>query len=271
MRSGSKWKVPAVMAQGTPMDGEHTVVAEAPTSESDRAYQLMRAAVIAGTFPPGERLRPAAIQERFGVGLTPIREALMRLGVEGLVVGEPQRGFRVRDASLAEFNDLMETRRELERICLTRSITRGNETWESAIVAAMHLLSRTPLPSTRSDARTADLWEQRHRNFHLALVSACDSSWRLHFWNVLADHSERYRKLRLLRRGERVAQVRDLDAEHQRIMEAVLARNEALACRLMDQHLLATQQAIVRMLAERDSRGAGRVRSIARAGAGPRA
>ncbi len=76
----------------------------------------------------------------------------------------------------------------------------GDATWEARIVAAMHLLARTPLPKSASDRKSAELWEVRHRNFHYALVSACGSSWRLRFWGTLTDHSERYRKLRLLRR-----------------------------------------------------------------------
>jgi GntR family transcriptional regulator, carbon starvation induced regulator len=142
----------------------------------------------------------------------------------------------------------MDTRRELERACLSPVIKRGDAAWESEIVAAMHLLERTPLPRTPSDGVAADLWEARHRRFHLALVSACGSPWRLQFWRSLYDHAERYRKIRLLRHKEPAARVRAVNAEHQRIMKAVLAREQRTAAWLIDAHLLATECAVSAIL-----------------------
>ena len=112
----------------------------------------------------------------------------------------------------------------------------------------MELLARTPLPKTASDRKAAELWEVRHRNFHFALVAACGSPWRLRFWNTLTDHSERYRKLRLLHRKETVAQVRDAVGDHRAIMQAVLARDTAKAVCVMDDHLAATEHAIAGLL-----------------------
>ena len=87
------------------------------------------------------------LQERFALGLTPIREALMRLAVDGLVQGESQRGFRACGVSAEEWSDLMSARRELERSCLARAIERGDAVWEARIESTMQLLARTPLRS----------------------------------------------------------------------------------------------------------------------------
>jgi GntR family transcriptional regulator, carbon starvation induced regulator len=115
---------------------------------------------------PGERLRAADLQERFDLGLTPIREALMRLSSESLVEGEANRGLRASDASLTELADIMRTRRQIERLCLEAAMERGDAAWEAEIVASMHLLSRTPLPSSALDRAAASLWEKQHRRFH---------------------------------------------------------------------------------------------------------
>jgi DNA-binding GntR family transcriptional regulator len=80
-------------------------------------------------------------------------------------------------------------------------------------------------------------------------VAACGSAWLLRFWNDLADHSERYRKLRLLNYRTLAADVRDLNAEHRTIAEAVLARDTAGAVRLMNDHLARTEAAVARLLA----------------------
>jgi DNA-binding GntR family transcriptional regulator len=143
----------------------------------------------------------------------------------------------------------MATRRMIERECLTAAIANGDSHWEAEIVASMHLLSRTKLPVSTEDRATAVAWELQHRRFHYALISACGSEWLLRFWNVLADHSERYRKVRLLHRQDVDAEVRDINAEHGAIMAAVLKRDAKKATRLMDQHLAATEAYIAKLLA----------------------
>lgn len=217
-------------------------------SQAERAYRRLRNEILHGDLMPGERLRAADLQDRFQLGLTPIREALMRLSSENLVDAETNRGSRVTEASLAELVDLMSTRRIIERACLTAAIAHGDTAWEAEIIAAMHLLSRTPLPADAEDRRAAAEWEVHHRRFHTALVAACGSNWLLRFWNMLADHSERYRKVRLLHHREVKAEVRDVNAEHQLIMAAVLDRDTVRATELMDAHLAATEKSVARLL-----------------------
>ncbi|MEQ9814329.1 MAG: FCD domain-containing protein [Azospirillaceae bacterium] len=215
---------------------------------SQNAYDLLRGDILGGALLPGERLRAADLRARYGLGLTPIREALMRLSSEGLVESESHRGARVRETTPRDLADLMRARREIERLCLTRAIAHGDAVWEAEILRAMHLLSRAELPASPEARRVAEEWEVRHRQFHFALVAACGSDWLLHFWNTLADHSERYRSLRLLHHKVPAADVRDLNAEHERIMDAVLARDADRATALMDEHLSKTEQAVARLL-----------------------
>lgn len=226
-------------------------------SLTERAYHRLRAEILHGELMPGERLRVAELQDRFALGLTPIREALMRLSIEGLVEAETNRGARVTETSRAELSDLMATRRDIERLCLIQAIASGTAAWEAEIVSAMHLLSRTPLPVSPADRQAAQLWEVQHRRLHAALVAACPSDWLKRFWSTLADHSERYRKMRLLNHRQSEALVRDATAEHAAIVEAVLARDADRAVTLMDAHLLATEQGVAALLdaAPKQSKG----------------
>lgn len=224
------------------------VVSSAPRSLTDRAYECLRAEILHGDLMPGERLRVAELQARFALGLTPIREALLRLSIEGLVEAETHRGSRVTAISRAELADLMATRRDIERLCLGQAIARGDAAWEAEIVSALHLLSRTPLPTSRDDRAAARLWEERHRRFHSALVAACPSDWLRRFWSTLADHSERYRKLRLMNHRSAEALVRDANAEHAAIMGAVVGREIDRAVALMDAHLRATEEGVAALL-----------------------
>lgn len=212
------------------------------------AYEFLRNEILHGELMPGDRLRAADLNGRYKLGLTPIREALMRLTSEGLVDTESHRGARVRDISLIEFRDMMQTRREIERLCLSKAIRQGSADWEGEILKAFHLLSKTELPETADDRETAANWERYHRRFHFSLVSACGSQWLLQFWNSLVDHSERYRKLRLLLRHSSKAKVRDVNSEHEIIMKAVLDRDSERAASLMDDHILQTENAVVSLL-----------------------
>jgi len=227
-------------------------------SLADRAYRRLRSEILHGDLMPGERLRAADLHDRFQLGLTPIREALMRLSSENLVEAVTNRGSRVTDTSLDRFADLMATRRMIERTCLAASIERGGAVWEAEIVASMHLLSRAKLPATARDRQAATLWEMQHRRFHFSLVAACGSAWLLRFWHTLADHSERYRKLRLLHHREVRAEVRDVNAEHAAIMQAALAHDVRRVTRLMDAHLTATETSVAKLLAARQDIPAAR-------------
>lgn len=223
-------------------------------SFADRAYHRLRSEILHGALMPGDRLRAAELQSRFDLGLTPIREALMRLSVEGLVEAESQRGARVSETSLADLADLMATRRDIERLCLMQAMARGDAAWEAEIMAAMHLLSRTKLPATPDDRDGAQQWERQHRRFHAALVAACPSDWLKRFWNTLADHSERYRKMRALHHRAARSLVRDANAEHVAIMRAVIARDAERATALMDAHLEATERGVAALLATTEKR-----------------
>jgi DNA-binding GntR family transcriptional regulator len=215
-----------------------------PSSLAERAYQRLRSEILHGDLMPGERLRPADLNDRFQLGLTPIREALMRLSSENLVALDAHRGSRVSEASLNELHDLMASRRAIEGLCLTAAMNHGDAAWEAEIVGSMHHLSRTPLPHSPDDRAGATRWETRHRQFHHALVQACPEQWLLRFWNILADHSERYRKFRLLKDVRPQKSARDIAAEHEALMNAVVGRRHREAIALMQSHLEATEQSV---------------------------
>lgn len=212
------------------------------------AYNLIRADILLGALTPGERLRVVDLNARYKSGLTPIREALVRLSSEGLVEAEANRGAKVREASLEELHDITETRIDIETWCLTRAIERGNDEWEGEIVRSLHMLSRAPTPSTEDDQESAAQWEKLHRQFHYALVAACGSEWKLKIWNMLMDHSERYRNLRLLNNFLTESKVENMDAEHAAIAAAVISRDTEKSVELIGQHLSATKLAAERLI-----------------------
>lgn len=225
-----------------------TEIASQARTLASQAQELLRKDILSGQLAPGQRLRTKELQARYGLGLSPLRESLQRLSAEGMVVNDEQRGFAVAPVSVAELEDLTLARTSLESIMLPMAILKGSADWEAEIVAAFHRLSRTPLPLDRAAMADASLWELRHRAFHHALVAGCGSPWLLRLHGQLVDQSERYRKIRILNHQERGAQVRDVNNEHQDLMDAVLQRNAALAVDLMSSHLMATGKATAALM-----------------------
>ena len=232
-------------------NSSHTAKDDAANARTlaNQAQDLLRRDILSGTLAPGERLRTKELQARYGLGLSPLRESLQRLSAEGMVVNDAQRGFAVAPVSVAELRDLTVARTALESTMLPMAMQLGGADWEGDIVAAFHRLSRTPLPNDPAAMADASLWELRHRSFHHALVAGCGSPWLLRLHGQLVDQSERYRKIRILHHLESQAQVRDVNAEHQAVMEAVLRRDAAQAVALMTQHLVATSDATARLMA----------------------
>ena len=108
-----------------------------------RAYKCIRDDLLAGEFEPGEKLRIDDVSDRYGVGLSPVREALSRLSETGLIVALPQRGYRVATISSDEYTDLVEMRLRLEPDALRNSILNADIDWEARVAAGYQRLAST--------------------------------------------------------------------------------------------------------------------------------
>jgi DNA-binding GntR family transcriptional regulator len=212
------------------------MVRESSHNLTQGAYEALRADLLACRIAPGSRLKIQDLCQQHEVSLGAIREALSRLTSEGLVVAEPQRGFRVAPISRADLEDLTMVRIEVESLCLARAIAVGTVDWEARLVAAFHRLSRMPERVASDPARSADDWAEAHAGFHTALVDGADSPWLLRLHAQLYAQSERYRRLSI----PLGAMDRDVGGEHRAIMEAALARNTDRAQALMRRHIGAT-------------------------------
>ena len=211
-----------------------------PTRTQD-VYEHLRAELLNGRSEPATRLKINELCRSLGVSLSAVREALSRLTSEGLVIAEPQRGFRVAPVSATELTDLMQVRTHIECLCLERAIALGDLEWEAMLLAAYHRLSRAPERDPANPDRMSDARSVAHAAFHAALVSACDSQWLLKLREMLYAQSERYRRLSISLSGI----PRDLNREHQEIMDAALARDAKLARARMAQHLQLTTESLL--------------------------
>jgi DNA-binding GntR family transcriptional regulator len=198
-------------------------------------YEALRKDILQGRLEPGSKLRLQHLARQYGVGNSPLREALNRLSSLGLVTREENKGFRVSTASIAELEELIRTRCMLEQTALKESVQMGDSAWEERVVVAFHRLNRLETSATEEEYRTPE-WEQAHREYHIALLSACGSELLLDYCRQMNEQTLRYRSL------VEVVAYRDVHecSEHSKIQEAVLARDADRAISMLHRHYSVT-------------------------------
>ena len=208
---------------------------------SGDVHDRIRADILSGRLSPGERLRSAALCERFGVSLSVVREALTRLAETGLVRSEPQIGFAVVPVSPGDLADLTRTRGDIETLALRRAIAEGGLDWETSVVAAHYQLANTPVRDADDPAMMSEAWAAAHAAFHATLVAGCRSPRLMGIRTSLYDAAELYRRWSAPagRREEDVAR------EHEAIVRSTLARDVDAACSHLREHIEATTRALI--------------------------
>jgi DNA-binding GntR family transcriptional regulator len=216
-----------------------------PRTITESIYRRLRQDILWVRLAPGSPLRSDELRARYKVGISPLREALTRLASERLVTSVGQRGFRVAPLTAYDVEDTLQTRIVIEREALARSIENGDLAWETALVAAFHGLSRNPIP--KQPGAATELWASQHRQFHMALLSACGSRWHMELAGLLFDQAERHRMLRV-KFGPPQKLKRDTVREHRRIFDAALARDVNAAMRTLERHYATTARQVVAVL-----------------------
>ncbi|TPG16753.1 GntR family transcriptional regulator [Sphingomonas koreensis] len=210
----------------------------APRSQASATYARLKADILAGRVVPGEKLKINDLSAQLEVSPGAVREALSRLVPEGFVICRDQHGFTVAPVSLDDLLDLTRVRCDVEEIALRRSVAEGDAGWEALVLGTAHRLRRTP---RLLDEHTPNLdWLTQHENFHCALVGGCASPRLLALNSQLFQQLERYRVL-----AWNADRDRDVDAEHQGLVDAALDRNADELVRLARAHFQRTASLIV--------------------------
>ena len=185
-------------------------------NKGEAAYQLLRQAILNAELAPGTPLRPSALREVYGIGWTPLREALSRLEAERLVTMQRNHGFAVAPVSLLELADLTRARRVLEQALLGESVRNGDGAWEERLVVAHYRLKSSVLPPGDWSAATSRRWMDCHQAFHLALLSGCAAPWLTHLYMQVMEQERRHHgvlMLEALRQHEALRQTPDASAD----------------------------------------------------------
>jgi len=208
-------------------------------SSTQRAYLELRAAIITGKIPPGERLKVESLKETLETGASPVREALSLLTSDQLVERLDQRGFRVAATSERQFEEILTLRCHLEDLALRESIQLGDDSWEEALVLAHHRMNR-------AEREDPEQFEARHKDFHVALLAASASPILLRFCVQLYDLNVRYR---FLAGQSKSYKRRNVAKEHSDILDAAVERNVERASELLQVHYRNTGTFLAELIA----------------------
>ncbi|HEY5252754.1 MAG TPA: GntR family transcriptional regulator [Acidimicrobiales bacterium] len=201
------------------------------------AYDRIRRSIVEGSYPAGSRLVEEALSAELSLSRTPIREALRRLEVEGLVLYRRNRGAVVQTTTPEEVADLYELRARLESYAAELAATRSTADDRKALLEAADDFDRVLGVNPRQSPRPAEeRWALHEANgrFHRAIVTAARHERLLQMLDRTVDVPLVYQAL------ERFdpAELERSALFHRMITRAVITGQAARAGRLMAEHIL---------------------------------
>ena len=224
------------MIELSPLTADH--------SRSDRVYLRLKEAITSVALRPRSSLGEAEVARQLGVSTTPVREALQRLGQEGLVVLSRYRGATVADITATDVREIYELREAFEPMAARLAVPVLTEADLEEMRAA---IDRAALAITRGEWRELSQW---NRTFHGALIRRCPNS-RLR--RVLETLQDQNRIIALLTWEGRGYDTQEHE-EHTAILEAAAGRQSDLAAERLGQHIARFGRDVVRIWDDRASR-----------------
>ena len=189
--------------------------------------ELIKKQIVYGEISPGAKINISKLKNQFNVGLAPLREALARLVNTGLLLSEPNKGYKVAPISKEEFWDLCEASRHLEILALKQAIQRGDALWEEEIIASLFQLKKL---EEGGKAPNFDEWKVAHVRFHDALISSCSAILK-EMRSLIHLRSERYVQIAFKK-----VDLSFFHEDHKELAEAALARDIPRATGVMKKH-----------------------------------
>ena len=204
----------------------------------DVVFNTLRRAILKGELKPGERLMEIALADKLGVSRTPIREAIRKLELEGLVVMAPRKGAKVASITERDLNDVLEVRKGMEVLAISLACKRitGEE------LEKLESIERS-FQSLIESGNLTELAEMDVK-FHDTIYQATNNQRLVQLLNNLREQMYRYRMEYL----KDIAVRRTLAEEHKAICEALRGRDESKAQNYVSVHIDNQQKAISRSL-----------------------
>ena len=205
---------------------------------NEKVYNFIKTNIINYNYPPGYNLNLGQLSELLGVSPTPIKDALFRLAGEGLVEIAPRKGTYVKDVTLEDIHEILKVRVILETAAV-EAITAGLTDEQLSLFTGLY----GQMISVRvgeNDVASYKAYMEHDSEFHLLFFQILGNQRLLNIYRNLNAHIQIVRFRLLDRRGKNVT----TDKEHERILEALRARNPEKAKDAVRQHLLSLDRAL---------------------------
>jgi DNA-binding GntR family transcriptional regulator len=214
---------------------------EAPRSLAGDAADRIREEILAGGFRPGDHLVEAKIAEQLSISRGPVREAFKLLRAEGLLKEEPRRGTFVVSLSADDVREIYELRAALEGTAGRLLARAGDDTTMRRIRGLAESIDSAAAKGDAAAVSRADL------AFHEGL---CELSGNSRILEVFTRYVPTLRAL--LRLDEHVLRsMEDVPAQHAPLVEAIAARDEEKAARLLSEHSERAGELIAEFVSQR--------------------
>lgn len=204
----------------------------------DVVFNTLRRAILKGELKPGERLMEITLADKLGVSRTPIREAIRKLELEGLVVMAPRKGAKVASITERDLSDVLEVRKGMEVLAISLACKRitGEELEKLETIEQ----------SFQKLIESGNLTELAEMDvkFHDTIYQATNNQRLVQLLNNLREQMYRYRMEYL----KDIAVRRTLAEEHKAICRALRERDEQQAEQYVSIHIDNQQKAIIRSL-----------------------
>jgi DNA-binding GntR family transcriptional regulator len=214
-------------------------------SLTDQAYAELRRRIITGVLRPGSEMSELELADELCMSKTPVREALGRLGIEGLVEAFPRRGYRVTSVTVRDINDLFAVRAMLEGTAGALASVNLTDAELS------HLEELADASYVQGENSSTQSFVKANEDFHSAIARGTRNP---RLYNLVVSHLEECGRFFYMG-----AMIRDVNPEtsndHNRIVEILRQRNPDTARAVMVEHNENTRQGLLRALIENADSG----------------
>lgn len=204
----------------------------------DVVFNTLRQAIIKGDLKPGERLLEIQLADKLGVSRTPVREAIRKLELEGLVTMMPRRGATVSGITRKHLQDVLEIRRALEELAMELACQRMTEEQRAELIKYEESLE------AKKDSDNAFELSDIDEKFHEQIYQATNNPRLIQMLANLREQMYRYRLEYMKVKDKRTR----LIAEHKHIIDALESRDSETGRKSIREHIASQEDAILRTL-----------------------
>ena len=209
----------------------------------DVVFNTLRQAILKGELKPGERLMEIQLANKLGVSRTPVREAIRKLELEGLVLMIPRKGAEVAEITRQDMEDVLEVRTALEELAVKDACDHITDAQLSELKKASNEFKKALL-----EGKDLVTCADADMHFHDVILSATNNRRLIQMLNNLSEQMYRYRMEYL--KDERTHKT--LIEEHDAIRRALKKHDKVKAGAAIRVHIDNQKRSILESLTEKD-------------------